>query len=180
MSKLTFNAATKEPMQERTLVPEGQYVFQMAKIEMKDNSAKTAQRLNFQAKVLNGEFKGAIVYVGLNWNHPNQVAQDISDREFKSICDAVGKGNDTIQDTDELMGMPFVGTVKHSAPSGEYQEAGETKFKFGPKAEFSKYEVANGHPLLDGVDLAETATTKGETPPWIKKEEEEKKETAKA
>jgi len=171
MSKLNFNAAKEDPMEERSfeLIPEDSYLFQIVKSEIVPNKAKTAERLNFQAKILNGEFKGSIVFIGLNWQHPNEQAQKISDREFKSICDAVGKGNDEIGDTEELHGIPFVGLVKHSKPSGEYKENGETKFKYGPKAEIKKYELAEGHELLEraGVEKEDDAAPATESkPPW--------------
>ena len=170
MAKLAFNAKAAEPMEERsfTLLPEGEYVFQIVKSEIVPNAKKTAERLNIQAKVIGGDNKGAIVFIGLNWGHPNQIAQDISDREFKSICDCVGKGNDEINDTEELHGVPFVGTVVHSAPSGDYIENGETKFKYGARAEIKKYEPLEGHKLADGVSAEEDKPVSGD-PAWAKK-----------
>lgn len=165
MAILEFNAAVHKPMEERTLIPEGEYLFQIIKTEMKDNSKKTAQRLNLQAKVIVGEFKGNVVFIGLNWNHPNKEAQDISDREFKSICEAVGLGEAVVKDSDELKVTPFLGTVVHSAPSGEYVENGETKFKYKPKAEIKKYASATGSPLLDGANV-EGLSSAPTTPPW--------------
>ena len=173
MSKLNFNAATKKPMEDRnfTLIPEGEYLFQIVKSEIVPNSKKTAERLNFQCKIIKGDYKDNIVFVGLNWGHPSQQAQDISDREFKSICDAVEKGNQEIEDTEELHGIPFVGTIKHSAPSGDYKENGETKYKYGPKAEIKKYEIANGHTLLKGTESESLPASSEQTPsnpPWGK------------
>jgi len=173
MAKLTFNAKSANPMEERTfiLVPEGEYLLQIVKSEIVPNSKKTAERLNMQAKILQGEYKGSIIFIGLNWGHPNKECQDISDREFKSICDAIGKGNDEIEDTEQLHGIPFIGTIRHSTPSGEYQENGETKFKYGAKAEIKKYELAEGHSLLDTEDTSESVS-KESVPPWKKKEAE--------
>ena len=174
MAQLSFNASKAAPMEDRSfdLVPEGEYLAQIIKSEIKPNSKGTAERLNMQAKILGGDSKGSILFIGLNWGHPNQVAQDISDREFKSICDAVGKGNDEIADTEELHGVPFIATVKHSAPSGEYKENGDTKFKYGPKAEIKKYESAEGHPLSTGASTAPAApegSKEGGSPPWSSK-----------
>lgn len=174
MAKLKFNAKAAEPMEERTftLLPEGDYLFSIVKSEIVRNKADTADRLNFQMKVLNGEHKKSIVFVGLNWGHPNQVAQNISDREFKSICDAVGLGDEEeLEETDQLHGIPFVGTIVHSKPSGEYKENGETKFKYGPKAEIKKYESAEGSDLLDGFsgepeEESEDGESKPSKAPW--------------
>lgn len=171
MAKLNFNAAKAEPMEERTLVPEGEYLFQIVKSEVVPNKKKTAERLNIQAKILKGEFKGNIVFIGLNWGHPSQQAQAISDREFKSICDAVEKGDQEIEDTEELHGIPFVGTIEHSAPSDPFQENGETKYKYGPKAEIKKYEIAKGHELLEGLDepaKEDSSSSGNKTTPWNK------------
>ena len=175
MAKLTFNAKAAAPMEDRSfaLVSEGEHLFQIVKSEMKDNSKKTAQRLNLSAKILDGEFKGSIVFIGLNMGHPNTVCQDISDRELKSICDAVGKGNDEIEDSEDLHGIPFIGTVKHSAPSGEYVENGDTKYKYGAKAEIKKYAPVpdNYTPPApteaEGSGGGDAASASG-TPPWKK------------
>jgi len=175
MAQLSFNASKAAPMEDRSfdLVPEGEYLAQIIKSEIKPNSKGTAERLNMQAKILGGDSKGSILFIGLNWGHPNQVAQDISDREFKSICDAVGKGNDEIADTEELHGVPFIATVKHSKPSGNTEVVnGETVYQYGPKAEIKKYESAEGHPLATGNDEAPAApegSKEGGSPPWSSK-----------
>ncbi len=173
MAKLKFNAKTAEPMEERsfTLLPEGEYIFSLVKSEIVENKKKTAYRLNFQAKVLGGEFKGNIVFIGLNWDHPNPEAQAISDREFKSICDAVDKGNEEeLDDTALLHGIPFIGTVVHSAPSDEYKdEKGNTKFRYGPKAEIKKYAKADEDSLASIQANEEGSETQTESqPPWKK------------
>ena len=53
MAQLSFNAAKAQPMEERsfTLIPEGEYLFQIVKSEIVPNKAKTAERLNMQAKL---------------------------------------------------------------------------------------------------------------------------------
>ena len=175
MAKLSFNAKTATPMEERsfTLLPEGQYVFQITKTEMVRNKSNTADRLNMQAKIIKGKHKGEMAFIGLNWGHPNQTAQNISDQEFKSICDAVEKGDDEIEDSDELKGTEFVGTIVHSKPSGDYIENGETKFKYGPKAEIKKYEKANGHPVYENEEAVNESASDEPTksaPPWGDKE----------
>jgi len=188
MAKLTFNAAAAEPMEERTftLIPEGEYLFQIVKSEIvpnkkskKENDNRFGERLNMQAKILKGKNKGSIVFIGLNWNHPNVDAQNISDREFKSICDAVGVGQQQLEDTEELHADSFIGTVVHSAPSGEYKENGETKFKYGPKAEIKKYEkMTEDHRIFDEKDEIQDSKESGESssaskPPWGAKKEAE-------
>jgi len=186
MAKLKFNAKAAEPMEERSfiLLPEDDYVFSLIKSEMKRNSKDTADRLNFQAKVLNGEFKGNIVFIGLNWGHPNQDAQAISDREFKSICDVVGKGDEEIEETEELHGIPFIGTIIHSKPSGDkYEEDGIVKWQYGPKAEIKKYASAEGSDLLDGIDTSDSSATEGggSAPakvPWKQKGENSEQEAS--
>jgi hypothetical protein len=98
MPKLTFNASKEEPMEERNFdnIPEGKYAAQIIKSEIKRNSKDTGDRLNFTFKILAGEFKGRQLFVGLNLNHENEQANQISARELKSICDAVGKGQEEI------------------------------------------------------------------------------------
>lgn len=168
MAKLKFNAATAKPMEERTLVPEGDYLASIIKSELVPTKAKTGTRLNFTFKILGGEFKGNQLFVGLNYENPNPVAVQISEQELKSICDAAGKGQEELTDTEILHGIPIVVSVEHAPPTGEYIEDGETKYRYKAKAEIKGYATAEGSDLVnESTDSAPAS----KAPPWAKKEE---------
>ena len=82
MAKLTFNTASKEEMDDFSVVPVGDYNVQIVKSDIKDTKAGDGKRLNFQFKILDGKFKGRILFVGLNIQNPNPQAVEISLKEF--------------------------------------------------------------------------------------------------
>jgi len=165
MPKINFNAASKEPMEERNFdnIPKGEYIASIIKSEIKPTKAGTGKRLNFTFKVLSGEFKGRQLFVGLNVENPNPTAVEISDRELKSICDAIGKGKENLQETEELHGIPMTIKVDIGQPSGEYKEDGETKYKYPSRNEIKGYDKAEGGEY-------ETSATAPSNVPWDKKE----------
>lgn len=163
MAKLNFNAAEGTPMEERSfeLLPEGEYVASIVDSDTKPTKDNTGERLNLKFKVTQGDHKGQYIFVGLNIKNRSEVAVNISMAELKSICDAIGKGRDSISDSKELHGVPMSVLVKHSKPSGEYKDTdGSTKFKYGPRPEIKAYKKLEGEAA--GSDPAPSS------PPWEK------------
>lgn len=167
MAKLNFNAADKEPMTEFKNLPEGKYIASIIKSEIKPTAKKDGKRLNLTFKVLNGEHKGSQLFVGLNIENPSQQAVEISDRELKSICDAIGKGKENISDSEELHGLPMEITVDIEPPSGEYtdEKTGETKFRYKAKNVITGYAPYEGSEVLNESESVPTQAG-GDKLPW--------------
>lgn len=166
MAKLNFNAAEKEPMTERKTIPEGKYIASIVKSEIKPTTKKDGKRLNLSFKILNGEHKGTIIFVGLNIENPSQKAVEISDRELKSICDAAGKGKEQINDSEELHGIPMEINVGIEPPSGEYVEDGETKYRYKAKNIITGYASAESSNVLEGESEDIPVQGDGNKLPW--------------
>ena len=167
MAKLNFNAAEKEPMQEFSskTIPEGKYLAQITKSEIKPTKKNDGKRLNLTFRIIGkSEHAGTHLFVGLNVENPSQQAVEISDRELKSICDAVGKGKENIQDSEELHGIPMEIEVDIEPPSGEYTENGETKFRYKAKNKITGYAKAEGSTVLG--DSAAPTQASGSDLPW--------------
>lgn len=113
-----FDATQIEPMASFDVMPAGKYVMAFTDSEMKDTASGTGQYLQMTAEVLDGEFKGRKIWVRLNLINPNQTAVDIANREFASICLAVGVP--TPSDSAELHNIPFMGDVKIEPAKGQY------------------------------------------------------------
>ncbi len=154
MAQLNFNTANQEEMDDFSVVPVGEYNVQIVKSEIKDTKDKTGKRLNFQFKILDGDYKGRILFTGLNIVNPNPTAVEISKKELTSICKACGKPE--IQDTAELHNIPLTVKVKIVPASGNYPE----------KNEITKYSPYAG---VDGAVSSSTTTgeaTSGDKEPW--------------
>lgn len=143
MALLNFNTANQEEMDDFTVIPVGDYNVQIIKSDLKDTKAGDGKRLNIQFKVLDGEFKGRIVFAGLNVVNPNPTAVEISMKELTSICKACGK--DQIQDSGELHNIPLTVSVKIKAANGNFPEQNQ----------ISKYMPYSG---IDGAVSTKTAT----------------------
>lgn len=105
-----FTSDDHEPMQEFGLIPNGWYLGHIKKSEIKPTKAGTGKRLNMQVEVEESKedadkYKGRLIFIGLNIQNPSQKAVEISQRELKSICDAVGV--EELEDSDELHDIAF-------------------------------------------------------------------------
>ena len=110
-----FSADDHEPMQEFGLMPSVWYLGHIKKSEIKKTKAGTGLRLNMQVEIECSEedefnedeskYKGRLVFVGLNIQNPSQQAVEISQRELRSICDAVGVPE--VEDSEELHDITF-------------------------------------------------------------------------
>ena len=114
-----FDATQIEPMASFDIMPAGKYPMVFTDSEMKDTAAGTGQYLQLTAEIIDGEFKGRKIWVRLNLINPNQTAVDIANREFSSICQAVGKPY--VTDSAELHNIPFLGDVKIEPAKNGYE-----------------------------------------------------------
>lgn len=142
MASLNFSTSGQAEMDDFSVVPVGDYNAQIVKSELKDTKAGDGKRLNFQFKILDGEFKGRILFVGLNVQNPNPTAVEISMKELTSICKACKK--EAVEDSGELHNIPLKISVKIKPASGNYAEQNQI-IKYMP---------------YDGIDAAATTTTK--------------------
>lgn len=135
-------ADNKEGLDDRSPIPAGDYLMHIVKGEMKETKAKTGHRLVLQFKVLEGDKKGRVVFVGLNLDNPNPIAVEIANKELNSICQACGK--EGVEDSDELLQIPMMCTVTikegdaNWAPSNEiksYKSEGSTGGMVDPSAD---------------------------------------------
>lgn len=156
MAQLNFNASNHEEMDDFSIVPAGEYNVQIVKSELKDTKDKTGKRLIFQFKILNGDYKGRILFTGLNIVNQNKTAEEISKKELTSICKACGKLE--IQDTAELHNIPLTVKVKIKPASGNYDEQNQI-------TKYMPYSGVDG--AVSGASEANnTSSVSGDNVPW--------------
>lgn len=146
-----------ETLGDRTPIPAGDYLAHIVKTEFKPTKAKTGHRLVCQFKILEGEKKGRVVFVGLNLDNPNPIAVEIATKELNSICSACGL--EDVEDSDELLNIPM--TISVTVKKGDAQ--------WPASNEVSGYKAAEaGNVVPDFVnDGANTAPTEeGKELPW--------------
>ena len=127
MAELIFNGANQEAMDDFSVVPAGVYNAQVTKSDVVPTKNKQGTRMNLQFKIIDGDFKGRIIFGGYNISNPNETAVEISRKEIKSLCDAIGKP-DGITDTNQLHGIPLKIKLKIVPPQGQYAEKNEISY----------------------------------------------------
>ena len=151
MAMLNFSTNGQEEMDDYSVIPQGDYNAQIVKSEIKPTKNGDGKRLNFQFKILDGKFKGRIIFVGLNIENPNPIAVEISMKELTSICKSVGL--EDIEDSTELHGQPLQIKVAVKPPQGNYPEQNVIK----------KYS-----PYTGDAPESEGGESSGDDNPWVK------------
>lgn len=179
MAQLNFNGAGQEAMDDFSVVPADAYNVQVVKSEVVETKAKTGTLLKLQFKIIDGKFKGRIVFGQYNLTNPNAQAVEISKKQMKTLCDAIGKP-DGVGDSNEMHNIPLCIKVGVKPAQGVYAEQNEIKFysKYeGPKVEGAQTSASGpGNPAAgDGGQQAEAQAQTEEQPktegggaPWNK------------
>lgn len=90
-------------------IPEGEYLVQIVKSELQPTQANNGEFLYLEHEIIQGEYSGRKLFNRLNLDNPSQQAVEIAERQFASICRAVGVL--TPQDSEDLHNKPLVASV---------------------------------------------------------------------
>jgi len=110
MTTLQFDANTVEPTTPIEPVPAGKYVAMITESEMKPTKAGTGNYLQLTFEILEGDFKGRLLWARLNLDNPNAQAVAIARAELSAVCRAVGVLTPT--DSVQLHNLPLVISVR--------------------------------------------------------------------
>lgn len=133
-----FDPTQHDPEEERTLLPDGEYVSIITDTEIVDNSKGTGKILKITHQIAEGAYQNRKVWDNLNIVHQNMNAQEIAQRRLTSICIAVGVVT-TLKDTTELHNCPMrIKLVTEPAKDGY---AAKNKIK-----SYAPYAAANAQP----------------------------------
>lgn len=105
-----FDASQVEPASEFAPLPPGKYVAVITASEMKPTRSGNGAYLELTFQIIEGEFKGRVLWDRLNLDNPHPLAVKIARGELSAICRAVGVL--TPNDSCELHNLPLVVTVK--------------------------------------------------------------------
>jgi len=109
---------------ESNLLPNGEYVMCVKSAEIKDTKDKTGQYINASFEVLDGKFKGRIVFSMFNILNKSEKAQNIGRAQDKALRTAVNV--DDPKALSDLYRRPFVGVVT-TKKDDEYGDKNEVK-----------------------------------------------------
>jgi hypothetical protein len=92
--------------------------------EVKPNSKNTGQYLQLRMDVIDGKYKGRVLFDRLNLWNQNPVAVEIAMKALKAIEVALGYTNG-VNDSAELHNKPLTAKVKYKPADGQYDEGNE-------------------------------------------------------
>ena len=114
-----FNANDVDPAVGFEPIPAGKYLAVITESEMKPTKKGVGNFLQLTFQILDGEFKGRLVWARLNLDNPNATTVKIARAELSAICRAVGVM--APKDSIELHNLPLLITVAHK----KRQDTGE-------------------------------------------------------
>ena len=106
-----FNANEVDPNFAFEAIPAGKYLAVITESEMKPTKSGVGQYLQITFQVIDGEYKGRLVWSRLNLDNPNATTVKIARAELSAVCRAVGVL--APKDSLELHNIPLVITVGH-------------------------------------------------------------------
>lgn len=117
-----FDATTVEPISSFEPVPNGEYVCLFTDSEIKDTKSGTGTYLQLTAEIVEGPYKGRLIWERINLTNPNTTAVEIGQKTLSAICHAVNVPR--VQDSVELHNKPFKAkvVVKKSLEYGDSNE----------------------------------------------------------
>lgn len=115
-------------------IPEGDYLAEVIKSELKENKKGTGSYLNWTFRVIDGDHAGFIFYDLMNILHNNPRAQAMGQRKLVELQEACGFSHG-IEDTVELHGIPVCVSIVIRPEADGFPEKSEPK-AFKPESEY--------------------------------------------
>ena len=139
MAILNFDATAVDPQEERDFspIPQGDYTAAIVASEMKDTKDFTGQYLELRVQILEGQYKGRLIFSRLNLQNKNPKAVEIARQELSAICRAVGVLRP--QDSSDLHDRPMKIGVK-IRPGKDKDK--DNKVAYGPSNEIKSWKPA--------------------------------------
>lgn len=145
-----FDANSVNPATDFEPLPAGKYLAIITDSEMKQTKSGSGNYLELTFQVIDGPFKGRMLWSRLNLDNPNAQAVQIAQGELSAICRAVGVMQP--KDSIELHNLPLLVTVKCKKRDDTGDVVNEIRG-------YAKKETANG--------ARQQETTN--TPPWVRR-----------
>jgi hypothetical protein len=147
-----FRQQDHETMDDFTPLPAGEYTMQIVKSELKNTKNHTperpGQRLVLTFKVIDGEYAGKVAWNGLNIVNANPTAVEIANKEFCSICEAVGKRKEDVEMSEQLHMIPMKVTLAIKPADANWPEQNIFK-KYEPLEGTAVAAAEGGNPFED-------------------------------
>jgi hypothetical protein len=136
---MNFDATQVAPQESFAAIPSGDYPAQILKTEMRATKDGNGQYLWLEHEIIDGDFKGRLLWNNLNLVNASAEAVQIARRQLSAICHAIGEMN--VTDSEQLHFKPFIVSVKLK-PAGFREKNGYVTTD--AKNEIGGYKAASG------------------------------------
>lgn len=102
-----FDPNAVEPATTIEPVPSGDYTAIITDSEMRETARGDGHYLELTHQIIEGEFKGRILWARLNLDNPSDKARSIAQQQLSAICHAAGI-KQAITDSEVLHNKPLV------------------------------------------------------------------------
>jgi hypothetical protein len=151
-----FNPNEHEEEKSFDPIPAAQYVAMITDSEMRQTKAMDGEYLKLTFEIIDGPYKGRLIWTNLNLRNKNPKAVEIANRNLASICRSVHHLT-PLDDSQALHNKPLKIKVTIREAQNGYDASNEIK-GYSPAAD-APPQVA-GAPANGGV-----------TPPWANQEQ---------
>lgn len=162
-----------EPSTDFDVVPAGTYVMALIEAEAKDTKAGTGRRMDCRFQILEGKFKGRLIFTNFNLKNPNEQAVEISMEQLKmlmlstKISDLKSKW-----DFSPLLNRKVGGRVKISKGDENYEDSNDIS-RYIPAADVKVKGASSAKEEAGGWEKKDKK--KEDTPPESTPKSEKKK-----
>lgn len=171
----TFDATQVEPQSEFAPLPAGEYLAMIPDSEVKPTKKGQGEYLLLYVTIIDGPYKGRVVFDRLNLWNQNQQAVDIAQRQLSALCHAVGVMQ--VTDSQQLHDKPFVVNLAYEEGKNGYDAQNRVKaYKPYEGAPAPAQPVAAGAPApapaqqpVAAQQPAAAAAQPGGRPAWARK-----------
>ena len=148
---LNFDATQIEVSESYELIPDGTIANAViTSSEWKETKDKTGGYLNLKLEIIDGNYKGRLLFENLNLQNSNEKAVKIAQETLAKICKAIGK--DKVQNSEELHNIPL--NIKIGVTPG--------RDGYDPSNRVKSFSKTSGQSQSTVQPQAETK------PPWAK------------
>ncbi len=142
-----FNANDVEPNTAFEPIPAGKYLAAITASETKQTRNGDGSYLELTLSILEGDFKGRVLWARLNLDNPNATAVKIARGDLSAICRAVNVMQP--KDSTDLHNLPLVVNVKLKKRADNDELTNEIK-GFEPKQSPETSNTTSQKPVSDG------------------------------
>jgi hypothetical protein len=116
MSELNFDSTQYEEWGgDFEAIPAGDYKAIIDASETKNTKDGTGKYLQLTFQIIEGEYKGRLIWDNLNLSNSSQIAEEIAKKKLAKICNCIGKHQ--VKKSEELHNIPLlikIGTKQYN------------------------------------------------------------------